>query len=43
MTNGFPVNGFNGEGLPSGRPIGTVVGGSLSEGVEIRLHPSGET
>ena len=43
MTNGFTANGFNGEGLPSGRPIGTVVGGSLSEGVEIRLHPSGET
>ena len=48
MTNGFPIGGFNGGGswdgaMAEGTAIGTVVGGSLSDGVEIRLHPSGET
>ena len=43
MTNGFPVNGFDGTGLPPGNSFGSVVAGSLSDGVEIRLHPAGET
>ena len=44
MTNGFPTNGMDGDGLPAeGKAIGTVVGGSLTDGVEIRLNPSGET
>ncbi|MDE2779898.1 MAG: ATP-binding protein [Chloroflexota bacterium] len=44
MTGGFPFNGTNGDGfLPHSAPFGMVVGGSLSDGVEIRLHPSGST
>ncbi|MCY4365299.1 MAG: ATP-binding protein [Chloroflexi bacterium] len=44
MTNGFSPYGTNGDGfLHRGTPLGTVVGGSLSDGVEIRLNPSGET
>ena len=44
MTNGFSPYGTNGDGfLHRGAPLGTVVGGSLSDGVEIRLNPSGET
>ena len=43
MTNGHPVNGFNSEGDLSVSSIGMVVAGSLSDGVDIRLHPSGET
>ena len=43
MTNGFPVNGVGGSGMPSGNSFGSVVAGSLSDGVEIRLHPAGET
>ena len=43
MTNGFPINGFNDNGIPAGKSFGTVVAGSLADGVEIRLHPAGET
>lgn len=44
MTSGFPLNGVNGDGfLSRGTPLGMVVGGSLSDGVEVRLNPSGET
>ena len=44
MTSGFPLNGVNGDGfLSRGTPLGMVVGGSLSDGVEVRLNPSGDT
>ena len=43
MTNGFFTNGSNGDGgLPSSPAMGTVVGGSLTAGVDIRLDPTGE-
>ena len=44
MTNGFPINGLGPDGIPvEASSIGMVVGGSLTDGVEIRLNPSGET
>ena len=43
-TNGFPFPGSPAGGvLPAGAPLGMVVAGSLTQGVEIRLNPSGET
>ena len=46
MTNGFPYleqNGALASGLAdSGMPWGLVVGGSLAQGIDIRLLPSGE-
>ena len=47
MTDGFFFNGINGNPadgvLPDTASLGLVVGGSLAQGVEIRLNPSGET
>ena len=51
MTAGFPFNApfnspFNGnypDGTGPAAALGLVVGGSLAQGVEIRLNPSGET
>ena len=44
MTDGFPANRLDGDSAsPGGTSFGVVVGGSLTDGVEIRLHPSGET
>ena len=47
----FGVNGGSGEGSSKGSskgssdgpPIGQVIGGSLTQGMEIRLNPSGDT
>ncbi len=42
MTNGISLDWYNGaDAAAGGSPIGTVVSGSLTEGVEIRLDPSG--
>lgn len=42
MTNGFPSNGWNGDnGFPSSHSLGAVVGGSLTDGVDIRINPAG--
>ena len=47
MTDGFLFNSINGNPadgvLPDTASLGLVVGGSLAQGVEIRLNPSGET
>ncbi len=44
MINGLPVNGHNSDELPGNdTSLGVVVGGSLTHGVEIRLHASGDT
>ena len=50
MTDGFLFNGINGNPADGILPdtaslgmLGMVVGGSLAQGVEIRLNPSGET
>ena len=48
MTNGLPHQGNNDSNHYSGDPaprdsMGVVVGGSLTQGVEVRLHSSGET
>ena len=47
MTDGFLFNGINGNPadgvLSDTASLGLVVGGSLAQGVEIRLNPSGAT
>ena len=48
MTNGLSHSGNNDRNHYSGAPVardsmGVVVGGSLTQGVEVRLHSSGET
>ena len=42
MTNGFFTNGSSSDaGLPPSLPMGMVIGGSLTEGVDIRLNTTG--
>lgn len=42
MTSGFFANGsISGGGPPPDPPLGLVVGGSLADGVDIRLNPTG--
>ena len=44
MTNGLPGNGHKSDEFPmNDTSLGVVVGGSLTHGVEIRLHASGGT
>ena len=44
MTNGPVTKGFNSDfPLPEEHPLGVVVGGSLSHGVEVRLDTGGRT
>ncbi len=47
MTDGFSFNTLDGaapdDSAPGSGALGLVVGGSLAQGVEIRLHPAGAT